>query len=52
MRIDWILVRDGASCPARIASCDILRRARPPVYPSDHYPVIADIELQAPLIRH
>ncbi len=44
-RIDWILLRDGGSTMLRARSCDIVRDARPPVYPSDHYPVVAEIEL-------
>jgi endonuclease/exonuclease/phosphatase family metal-dependent hydrolase len=39
-RIDWILLHgwDG-----RASSCEIIRDAEPPLYPSDHYPVLADI---------
>ena len=44
-RIDWILTADGASTKLRTQSCAIVRNARPPVYPSDHYPVVADIEV-------
>jgi len=43
VRIDWVLVRPGARTPARVVACDIVRDAAPPVYPSDHYPVIAEI---------
>lgn len=41
-RIDWILVR-GASPEAAWAPrfCKVVRDAEPPVYPSDHYPVVA-----------
>ena len=46
-RIDWILLRDGASTLVRAASCDIVRDGAPPLYPSDHYPVVADIALLA-----
>ncbi|MCZ7646920.1 MAG: endonuclease/exonuclease/phosphatase family protein [Planctomycetota bacterium] len=43
-RIDWILLRDGArSIEAR--SFEILRDAEPPLYPSDHYPVVAEVEV-------
>lgn len=44
MRFDWILYSD----PARILhplSCEIIRDAQPPVYPSDHYPVMAEFEV-------
>jgi len=44
-RIDWILLRDGASTRARAASCEIARDAARPLYPSDHYPVVADIDV-------
>ena len=46
-RIDWILVRDGSETSVRVRSCEIVRDAAPPVYPSDHYPVVAEIELHA-----
>jgi endonuclease/exonuclease/phosphatase family metal-dependent hydrolase len=39
-RIDWIL----ASPPLRTVAAAILRDASPPRYPSDHYPVIADLD--------
>jgi endonuclease/exonuclease/phosphatase family metal-dependent hydrolase len=47
-RLDWVLVRDGAgSWKARweVRSCAVVRDEAPPVYPSDHYPVIADLVL-------
>jgi endonuclease/exonuclease/phosphatase family metal-dependent hydrolase len=44
-RIDWILMRDGASATLRARSCEIARDAQPPVYPSDHYPVVAELEV-------
>ncbi len=42
MRIDWILTLDGVH---RVAtkSCRIIRDAEPPLYPSDHYPVLAEL---------
>jgi endonuclease/exonuclease/phosphatase family metal-dependent hydrolase len=43
-RIDWILIRDGCH-HLEAKSCAIIRDAQPPVYPSDHYPVIADIRI-------
>jgi endonuclease/exonuclease/phosphatase family metal-dependent hydrolase len=44
-RIDWILLRNGASTRIRTVACEIVRDCDPPRYPSDHYPVIADVEL-------
>lgn len=48
-RIDWVLVRDGLGDGPRrrweVSSCEILRDADPPVYPSDHYPVAASLSL-------
>lgn len=46
-RIDWILLRDGAAATIRARSCEIIRDAAPPLYPSDHYPVLAEIEVSA-----
>lgn len=43
-RIDWILTR-GNGHEIRCQSCEILERAQPPLFPSDHYPVLADIEM-------
>lgn len=43
-RVDWILTRDGAQ-PVRTTSCTIVRDAEPPVYPSDHWPVVAELVL-------
>lgn len=37
-RIDWILARG-----MRPQSCAIIRDAAPPLYPSDHYPVVATV---------
>jgi endonuclease/exonuclease/phosphatase family metal-dependent hydrolase len=45
-RIDWILTLDGASSVQTKASL-IVRDAEPPVYPSDHYPVVADLALES-----
>jgi endonuclease/exonuclease/phosphatase family metal-dependent hydrolase len=47
-RIDWIMTRGGASTNASTTSCEIARDAAPPVYPSDHYPVVADVALARP----
>lgn len=43
-RCDWILTRDGA-CSFKVHSCEVLRDATPPIYPSDHYPVLAELTL-------
>jgi endonuclease/exonuclease/phosphatase family metal-dependent hydrolase len=39
-RIDWILLRDWPA-DVRVESCTIVEDAEPPLYPSDHYPVMA-----------
>lgn len=39
-RIDWILLRDDGAT-LQPSSCTILHDAAPPLYPSDHYPVVA-----------
>ncbi|MBZ0301447.1 MAG: endonuclease/exonuclease/phosphatase family protein [Anaerolineae bacterium] len=44
-RIDWILLLDGAQ-RWQARSCDILTDAEPPLYPSDHYPVLAEVALE------
>jgi endonuclease/exonuclease/phosphatase family metal-dependent hydrolase len=43
-RIDWILTRDGRH-GFRTHSFEIIRDAEPPLYPSDHYPVLSEIEI-------
>ena len=43
-RIDWILTLDG-SRPVRPLTCLIAHDQEPPVFPSDHYPVVADLDL-------
>lgn len=43
-RIDWILLRDGMQ-RWQTRSCRIVRDAHPPLYPSDHYPVVAELLL-------
>jgi endonuclease/exonuclease/phosphatase family metal-dependent hydrolase len=45
-RVDWILARDGGARLITTAAA-IARDAEPPLYPSDHYPVLADLRLQA-----
>jgi endonuclease/exonuclease/phosphatase family metal-dependent hydrolase len=47
-RIDWILTRDRSRTRATASSCEIVRDAAPPVFPSDHYPVMADLVLARP----
>jgi endonuclease/exonuclease/phosphatase family metal-dependent hydrolase len=44
-RIDWVLVRPAAAPGARVASCRVVTDSEPSCYPSDHYPVIAEIDL-------
>jgi endonuclease/exonuclease/phosphatase family metal-dependent hydrolase len=43
-RIDWIMVHGGAA-GVHVKSCIVLKDAEPPLYPSDHYPVLAELEL-------
>ena len=43
-RIDWILLRDGVQ-GWQTHRCEIITNAAPPLYPSDHYPVLAEVEL-------
>jgi endonuclease/exonuclease/phosphatase family metal-dependent hydrolase len=38
-RIDWILLRDWPA-EVHVDSCTIVEDAEPPLYPSDHYPVM------------
>jgi endonuclease/exonuclease/phosphatase family metal-dependent hydrolase len=46
-RLDWILVRGDLPETRRTeTSCHVVRDAEPPVYPSDHYPVFADLSFQ------
>ncbi len=45
MRIDWVLLRDGTKAGWNVYSCDVVRDAEPPLYPSDHYPVLAWLSL-------
>jgi endonuclease/exonuclease/phosphatase family metal-dependent hydrolase len=41
-RIDWILVKD-VKVSLQVQDCQIITTAQPPLYPSDHYPVIATL---------
>jgi len=43
-RVDWVMLRPGQS-PVHTLSCTIVRDAEPPIYPSDHYPVVAEVLL-------
>jgi endonuclease/exonuclease/phosphatase family metal-dependent hydrolase len=45
-RIDWILTLDGARA-IETTSCLIVRDAELPRYPSDHYPVLVDLDFTA-----
>jgi endonuclease/exonuclease/phosphatase family metal-dependent hydrolase len=47
LRMDWILYLNGDSPLVRTQSCTVIRDADPPVYPSDHYPVLATIMFEA-----
>jgi len=43
-RIDWILLRDWPA-GTHVESCIIVEDAEPPLFPSDHYPVMAVLAL-------
>jgi endonuclease/exonuclease/phosphatase family metal-dependent hydrolase len=43
-RVDWILTRNGAR-RLQTLSCTIARDAEPPLYASDHYPVVTELLL-------
>lgn len=48
-RIDWVLLRDGSRGERwSVEGYSIVREAEPPLYPSDHYPVVADLALEGP----
>jgi endonuclease/exonuclease/phosphatase family metal-dependent hydrolase len=42
-RIDWILIKD-VRISLRVHDATIIQDAQPPLYPSDHYPVMAMLE--------
>lgn len=44
-RLDWVLLRGGSGVRWEVRSCSIVRDEEPPLYPSDHYPVVADLTL-------
>ncbi|MEZ4860990.1 MAG: endonuclease/exonuclease/phosphatase family protein [Caldilineaceae bacterium] len=41
-RVDWIMARAGEE-PLQTLSCTIVRDAEPPVFVSDHYPVVTEL---------
>jgi endonuclease/exonuclease/phosphatase family metal-dependent hydrolase len=41
-RVDWILTQDGTH-RLQTSSSTIVRDATPPIYPSDHYPVVSEL---------
>jgi len=41
-RVDWILTRDGTQ-HLQTSSSTIVRDGSPPMYPSDHYPVVSEV---------
>jgi endonuclease/exonuclease/phosphatase family metal-dependent hydrolase len=45
-RIDWILARRGDGGAVRVRSCEIVCTHAHPIYPSDHYPVVAEVDLE------
>ena len=45
VRLDWVLVRDGSASRWEVRDCRTVLDAEPPVYPSDHYPVAAELLL-------
>ena len=48
-RIDWVLLRDGSRGERwSMKGYSVVSDAEPPVYPSDHYPVVADLALEDP----
>ncbi len=43
-RVDWILAREGMK-RLHASSCTIVREADPPLFPSDHFPVVSEIAM-------
>src|SRR5438105_315754 len=43
-RIDWIFLRDDSK-RMEAKSCEIVRDQEPPIYPSDHYPVLVELAI-------
>ena len=46
LRIDWVMIRDGVGQTIDTDDFKILRDAKPPIYPSDHYPIMATLHLR------
>ena len=44
-RIDWILLRDDSG-RLEPTTCEIVRDQEPPIYPSDHYPVVVELKIR------
>jgi endonuclease/exonuclease/phosphatase family metal-dependent hydrolase len=42
-RIDWILTKDATQA-FQAVSCFVIKDAEPPLYPSDHYPVLTELD--------
>jgi endonuclease/exonuclease/phosphatase family metal-dependent hydrolase len=42
-RIDWVLFKDNR-CAVTVCDAQIIRDCEPPMYPSDHYPFLAEFE--------
>ena len=47
-RVDWILTRESATRRIQATTCTIVRDAKPPIYPSDHWPVVTEMLLLLP----
>lgn len=45
LRIDWVMIRDGIEQNINTDDFQILRDGEPPIYPSDHYPIMATLRL-------
>jgi endonuclease/exonuclease/phosphatase family metal-dependent hydrolase len=45
-RVDWIMARGRGDSVQTTASM-IVREASPPTYPSDHYPMVSEVQLRA-----
>lgn len=45
-RIDWILAKDGDK-RVQPVSCQIVKDANPPTYPSDHYPIVSEVRINS-----
>lgn len=45
-RMDWVMIRDGDGGKWSVDSCYVIRDCDPPVFPSDHYPVAARLQLR------